>query len=799
MPELSGAQIHISGIVQGVGFRPFVYGLAFQHQLYGWVKNTSAGVEIQVDGTPESIQAFIHDLQTKTPPLAHIDTLTSQLIPPDGFSQFIILDSQTIAGAFQPISPDVCICPDCLAELFDPADRRHHYPFINCTNCGPRFTIIADIPYDRPYTTMAEFPLCPDCAAEYTNPLDRRFHAQPVACPVCGPQVWLEVFNHPEHSLESFTDPQPKGEEALRVVQDLLKAGKILAIKGLGGFHLACDAENPAAVTELRRRKLRVDKPFALMLADTELVKEHCHMEAAEQELLESPARPIVILKRKPGSTISVDVSPGQDTLGVMLPYTPLHYLLFASIRGSDPAKALVMTSGNLSEEPIVSDNEMARQRLNLLADAALMHNRSIYIRCDDSVLRVSPSTGENIPLRRSRGYAPYPVKLPWEAPALLATGAELKNTFCLTQANYAFLSQHIGDLENYETLDSFEESVRHYERIFRVKPALLAYDLHPDYLASRYALERAAREGLPAIGIQHHHAHIAAVMTEHTLPAEARVIGVAFDGTGYGSDGAIWGGEFLLAGYTAFQRLAHLAYFPLPGGDAAIRKSARTALAALWQAGLTWDDHLGCVQACTEDELMAIRNMLVKRVNSPLTSSMGRLFDAVAALANIRQQVNYEAQAAIELEALVDPHETGFYPFHLTPPPDRPDTPPARSIENPWMLNVDDLLKAVVDDVYAQIPVSTIAARFHNSIANLVLHTCQVLAQETGIQIIALSGGVWQNMTLLTLSTRLLKQAGFQVLVHRLVPSNDGGLALGQAAIACATIFANPGLLATH
>ncbi|WP_374686201.1 carbamoyltransferase HypF, partial [Promineifilum sp.] len=591
-----GLRLHITGVVQGVGFRPFVYGLAQRLALTGWVRNTSSGVDIEVDGPAGALADFAAALRDELPPLARIDSLEASERPANGFTRFDILASRAEAGAFQPISPDMAVCPDCLRELFDPADRRYRYPFINCTNCGPRFTIIRDIPYDRPLTTMAAFPLCPDCAAEYADPLDRRFHAQPVACPVCGPRLWLE---------RAGDDAPPAGEDALQAARALLSAGRIVAVKGLGGFHLACDANDAAAVEELRRRKLRVDKPFAVMLPDIESARRHCRLSAAEEALLLSRARPIVIVARRPGSPLARALAPGQDAVGIMLPYTPLHHLLLERAPGFP--EALVMTSGNLSEEPIAYTNAEARERLGGLADALLLHDREIQTRCDDSVMRVieeeeesadfadyadlkrkkgqqvGPSAGAHVmPVRRSRGYAPFPVRLPWRGRPALATGAELKNTFCLTRDDYAFLSHHIGDLENYETLVSFEQGVAHLERLFRVRPEAIAYDLHPDYLATRYALERAGREGLPAVGVQHHHAHIAAGMAEHGLGQEAVVIGVAFDGTGYGDDGAIWGGEFLIAGYGGYERAAHLRYVPLPGGDRAVREPWRVALAGL-------------------------------------------------------------------------------------------------------------------------------------------------------------------------------------------------------------------------
>ncbi len=782
---MQGARIHITGIVQGVGFRPFVYNLATRLELTGWVKNTSAGVEIEVDGKKDILDMFIQKLRDEAPTLSRIDEFSASFRPANGFSSFDIRHSESVDGAFQPISPDVSICPDCLRELFDPSDRRYHYPFINCTNCGPRFTIIKDIPYDRPKTTMAGFPLCPDCEREYTDPTNRRFHAQPVACAVCGPKVWIEMQN-------AEGGMQTDEIDAIVKTQGLLAEGKIIAIKGLGGFHLACDATNAQAVTELRTRKLRVDKPFALMMPDIETIEQHCFVSDAEHELLQSTARPIVLLKKRPESTIVVEVSPKQDWLGVMLPYTPLHYLLFDDGQWTTDHKpssivshswsALVMTSGNLSEEPIATDNDEARKRLSKLADAFLMHDRDIHIRCDDSVVRVfddRPQTTDDepssvvhrpssiYPLRRSRGYSPFPVKLPFDVPQLLAAGSELKNTFCITNGNYAFLSHHIGDMENYETLKSFEQGVEHFERLFRVKPEALAHDMHPNYLATRYALERAQRENLPTIEVQHHHAHIAACMAEHGL--NEPVIGVSFDGTGYGEDGAIWGGEFLVGDYKSYQRAAHLEYFPLPGGDAAIRKPARTALALLWSLGLEWDERLDSVAEFNAEDLVVLNAQLERRINTPMTSSMGRLFDAAAALAGVRQKVNYEGQAAIEFEALADPAEAGMYAF---------------GVES-GLVGVRGVVEALVKDTAAGISIQKISACFHNGLAESVRETVGKISHETGLGSVILSGGVWQNITLLRRTLALLRKDGFKVYIHREAPTNDGGLSLGQAAIA--------------
>jgi hydrogenase maturation protein HypF len=836
-----GVRIHITGIVQGVGFRPFVYGLARRYGLTGWVRNTSAGVDIEANGMADALAAFTAALRDELPPLAHIDSLSAAPRPANGFVSFDIRESRAEPGAFQPISPDVAVCDDCLRELFDPTDRRHRYPFINCTNCGPRFTIIRDIPYDRPLTTMAGFPLCADCAAEYADPLDRRFHAQPVACPVCGPRLWLEC---PGDATGS-----PTGEDALQATRTLLRDGAIVAVKGLGGFHLACDATNAAAVAELRRRKLRVGKPFAVMLPDLAAARRHCVLSPAEEELLLSRARPIVVARRRADSTIAAEVAPEQSTIGIMLPYTPLHHLLLERAPGFP--EALVMTSANLSEEPIAHTNEAARERLAGLADAFLFHDRDIHTRCDDSVMRVveeetrdSTDLSEErrsfgaasgmerrshaLPLRRSRGYAPYPVRLPWAGSPLLAVGAELKNTFCLTRDDYAFLSHHIGDLENYETLLAFEDGVAHLERLFRVRPAALAYDLHPNYLSTRYALERAAREGLPAVGVQHHHAHIAAGMAEHGLPTDAAVIGVAFDGTGYGDDGAIWGGEFLVAGYGGYQRAAHLRYVPLPGGDRAVREPWRVALAWLDAAGRPWDDDLPPVAYAhalgAPDRLTALQYQLAHRLNSPLTSSMGRLFDAAAALAGVRQVVSYEAQAAIEFEAAADADETGAYQFDYHWPTTAPSLPGGNGVEgagqfapgsgqamtddrqemedhaartmttdyakgiggvSAFQIDPAPVFAALLADQRAGLPLGRRAARFHNGVAVMTRDVCRRLRAAHGLNDVVLSGGVWQNVTLLRRTLALLRADNFTIYTHRLVPPNDGGLALGQAVVA--------------
>jgi hydrogenase maturation protein HypF len=762
MFDLRGAKLHITGIVQGVGFRPFVYGLAIRFGLAGWVRNTSAGVDIEVDGSSEKLDAFIKALKEELPPLARIDTLDISMGEAGKFTEFEIIDSKQVEGAFQPISPDVCICEDCLRELFDPDDRRYLYPFINCTNCGPRFTIITNIPYDRPNTTMSSFTMCPDCEAEYQNPLDRRFHAQPVACPVCGPKIWLEYSIDDElRTLE--------GDNTVKKTQKLLSEGKIVAVKGLGGFHLACDATNAAAVADLRRRKLRVDKPFAVMMPDMATIEENCILSPFEREMLESRQRPIVLLKKRPNSSIVDEVAPKQDTLGIMLPYTPLHYLIFNT--SESPLAALVMTSGNLSEEPIATGNEEARERLSVLADAFLMHNRDIHTRCDDSVGRIFEN--QVYLLRRSRGYAPDSLQLPFDVPPILATGPELKNTFCVTRERYAFLSHHIGDMENYETLRSFQEGITQFERLFRIMPEALAYDLHPNYLSSRYAIERAERETLPAFGVQHHHAHIAACMAENGMDGSQPVIGAAFDGTGYGEDGAIWGGEFLVSDYVGYDRKIHLDYFPLPGGDAAIKRPARTALSLLWSLGMEWEEDLAPVQDLCYEDRMALRVQLERRLNTPQTSSMGRLFDAAAALSGVRQRVNYEAQAAIEFESAVEISEPGSYHFEV----------------QKGKVNCRPVIETLIADIRSRTAIPILSARFHNGVANMVREACEQIRHESGVKVIVLSGGVWQNMVLLERTVHGLLADGFHVKIHHRIPANDGGLSLGQALVGAARI----------
>lgn len=770
--------MHVTGVVQGVGFRPFVYTLAKRLALAGWVLNNSQGVDMEIEGPSMDMDRFVVALRGEAPPLAKIESVTVALVSPQGDDDFVIRESRSLPGATL-VSPDVCICDDCLRELFDPNDRRYLYPFINCTNCGPRFTIIQDVPYDRPMTTMHVFTMCDDCRREYEDPADRRFHAQPNACWKCGPNVRF----HPSNSKGQGS---LVGLEALAEARQWLADGRVVAVKGIGGFHLACDATNDKAVAELRRRKGRVGKPFAVMMPDVEIVERFCELNEAERALLVSRQRPVVLLRARPGRLVSSLVAPDQNTLGVVLPYSPLHYLLWGADLGPQTAApgppvsgvrfpALVMTSGNYSEEPIATRDDEALEQLAGLADAFLLHNRDIHARCDDSVTRVF--AGVELPLRRSRGYAPYPVKLAMELRPTLACGAELKNTFCLANGRYAFLSSHIGDLENYQTLASYEAMIDHLKKLFRVEPDIIAYDLHPDYLSTQYARRTpqpssATRPPVSCIlrPVQHHHAHIAACMAENGIGGP--VIGVALDGAGYGTDGRIWGGEFLVANFAEFRRAAHLEYLPLPGGEAAIRKPWRIAVGYAQALGLDIAG-LPFLQSVSEEELRTCRRQATRGLNTPLTSSMGRLFDCVSALANVRKEVTYEGQAAMELEQISDlssriSNDKGYL-FGL------------RDGE----ISVKSLLAEVIQDVQRGVDAGEIGARFHRAVAGMILAVCRRIQSETGLGEVALSGGVFQNVTLLGLTVPLLRQADFVVYTHRIVPPNDGGIALGQAVVA--------------
>ncbi|MBF8256074.1 MAG: hypF [Anaerolineales bacterium] len=756
----TGRRLRVRGLVQGVGFRPFIYNLALRLELDGWVRNTSSGVEIEVSGPASALEDFRDRLGRETPPLARIDQIEVEPCHVAEAEGFRILPSLADADGFQLVPADVATCPACLSEIFDPANRRYRYPFTNCTHCGPRLTIIESMPYDRPGTTMAGFAMCPACAAEYNDPADRRFHAQPIACPDCGPSIWLEVGG--ERIAER--------DEALRAARLRLTQGQSLAVRGLGGFHLACDAADEAAVNRLRARKGRGDKPFAVMFADLAEVERAAIVGPAERQALQRRDRPIVVVERGAGAALAASLAPGQHTIGALLPYTPLHHLLLERADGFPTA--LVMTSGNRSEEPIAADLDEARGGLADIADGFLMHDRPIHQRCDDSVQRLF--RGADLPLRRARGRVPDPVELPGAQRPLLAVGAELKNTFCLARDGLAFLGPHIGDLHNDPTLDAFERSIAHFERLFRVRPEQLACDRHPDYLATRYAEARAEAEGLVLVRVQHHHAHIAACLAEVGASPDEPVIGIAFDGTGWGDDGAAWGGEVLLADLRAARRLWHLAYVPLPGGDAAVRSPWRMALAWLDHAGEPWSEDLACVAHATEQERLAVRRMVARDALSaglvaPPTSSVGRLFDAVAALIGVRQEVRDEAQAAVELEALADPSEHGSYAFAF----------------DGSTFDASPVIRELVVEMRQGVAPPILAARFHNAVAAMVGEVCLRARQLTGVHRVALSGGVWQNLFLLERTVTRLEQAEFDVLLHRRVPANDGGVALGQAAVA--------------
>jgi len=755
MPENVARKIQIKGIVQGVGFRPFVYSLAISNNITGWVRNSSKGVEIEINGNEIQVNNFISELTTSPPPLSRIDEFQVKDIETNNYQEFKIVASNSIEGEFIPISPDFSICNDCLRELFNPDDHRFRYPFINCTNCGSRFTIIKDIPYDRPKTTMAEFPMCDYCHDEYMNPLNRRYHAQPVACPNCGPQVSLIVDNTTIAS----------GEDAIQISRKMISEGKILAIKGLGGYHLACDAKNYQSVENLRSRKKRSDKPFALMAFSLNTINEYCLVSESEKIILESKERPIVLLQRRNLDKLSPLLAPGQKTLGFMLPYTPLHYLLLE--QGSDIPDVWVMTSGNISDEPIAYKDKEAMERLSKIADGFLINNREIHMRVDDSVTRVFKDLV--YPIRRARAYAPNPIILDHHLPQILATGAELKNTFCLSRDNYAFVSHHIGDLENYETLNSYQEAIEHYQKLFRIKPEIIARDLHPDYLSTRYATQRAEHDNIPIVSVQHHHAHLAACLADNNWDKDEQVIGLCYDGTGYGTDGAIWGGEILVGNYEQYIRNYHLKYVPLPGGDISVKIPSRMALSYLLTNNIEWENAIPAVDSLCMEDKTVLDIQLRKAINSPMTSSMGRLFDAVSSLIGIRHRVTYEGQAAIEMEALVDPDETEWYSI---------------SFEN-GLIDPKSMFEEIIKDIYNSVSIPKIAARFHNSIVQVSHQICNQIRTEKNINTIALSGGVWQNKVLLENTINTLKKDRFEVLIHRNVPTNDGGISLGQTLIA--------------
>lgn len=758
-------RIDVHGVVQGVGFRPFVYTTAAGLGLSGSVRNDSAGAVIEIEGDDEHIGAFLTRLRAEPPPLAVLEHIECRDIALLGGTGFTIGDTTSRGGGRTLASPDVAMCDECAAEQRDPANRRYRHAFVNCTNCGPRFTIIASLPYDRASTTMAAFGMCGECAREYGDPADRRFHAQPVCCPHCGPTVaYRDRDGHTDH-----------GEPGLRRARALLGDGGVLAVKGVGGYHLACDAANQQAVTTLRTRKHRGDKPFAVMVADLATASGIATVDEAGARLLSGPQRPIVLLPRRPGAAVAESVAPRNPDLGVMLAYTPLHTLLFG-LPGDEPGPpVLVMTSGNLGGEPICYTDAEALERLAALADGWLFHDRTILVPCDDSVLRVV-NTGDSagaaaveLPLRRSRGYAPLPIALPVAIEPTMAVGGDLKNTFAVAEGKYAWLSQHIGDMDDLATLSAFDTAVTHLQALTGVTPQIVVADCHPRYRSAEWARRNAGSRQLRHV--QHHHAHIAAVMAEHGLDGAQRVLGFAFDGTGYGPDRAIWGGEVLLADYKDYQRVAQLKYVPLAGGEVSVRRPYRMALSHLWAAGLSWDDDLPPVAACPADELRALAGQLETGIGCLPTSSMGRLFDAVSALCGVRQVVDYEAQAAIELEGLARGADPGAcrYAFAV-------DTG-----VSPAVIDPAPVLAAVIADVRAGVTPGVIGARFHCGVADLIV---DIAANTAHTDTIALSGGVFQNVLLLQLARDGLHRAGFRPITHRRVPPNDGGIALGQLLI---------------
>ena len=757
--------------MQGVGFRPFVYKLAHSLALTGFVFNSSSGVTIEIEGGETELDTFIETLQARPPQLAAITGMVVSDVGTRIDAGFSIVQSQEELGGFSLISPDAGTCDACWRDFGDPDNRRYGYPFTNCTHCGPRYTIIEDIPYDRAATTMSRFTMCTACAAEYEDPNDRRFHAQPNACCVCGPSIEL-VARGSSSAGCSFAD-----RDSLRMIREaraLMRAGNILAVKGLGGFLLACDAGNDVAVALLRRRKRRPDKPFALMAMDVAAVRKLCEVSAEDEAALLHVRRPIVVLPRLTGADVSRAVAPGNHTLGVMLPYTPLHYLLFSDSPESDSEfTALVMTSGNLSEEPIVVSIAEALLRLDGVADWFLVHNRDIAMRVDDSVVRTFE--GRERVLRRSRGFVPQTIDLGIEMDEVLAFGGELKNTLCLTKGRYAILSQHIGDLENYETMQFFEETLSRMKHLFRVSPLAVAYDLHPGYWSTRMALASSIER---KVAVQHHHAHIASCMAENHL--RGNVIGVAFDGTGFGTDGKIWGGEFLVADFSTFTRRAHLRYVSLPGGDAAVRQPWRMALSYLRDAfGQHIPAGLACFPGVSDKQIALVDTMLSRQIQTVETSSCGRLFDAIAAILGLAYEVTFEGQAAIALETAAvrampqqGPLDAEHYHFDI-------------EAGEPMILDLRPTIIAISRDVSQRRPVDEIAAKFHNTLAAAIVQVCIRIRECDGLTRVCLSGGTFQNHFLLERTVVQLRRRGFKVFLHALVPANDGGIALGQAVIA--------------
>ena len=805
-------RVVIHGAVQGVGFRPFVYRLATELALAGWVINNSQGVYIEVEGPEARVQQFLERLLREVPPLAIVHSLDKEWLDPAGYASFEIRHSDEAGPKTALVLPDVATCPDCLAEVLDPADRRHGYPFTNCTNCGPRFSIIQALPYDRPNTTMRRFVMCPACQTEYDDPRDRRFHAQPNACPSCGPRLSVignqlsvnsERLTVNGEQSEASTDYRLPITDYLHLAAAALRAGQIVAVKGLGGFHLMVDAGNEEAIQRLRERKPRRDKPFALMARDLVAVRRLCEVSPDAEALLASPESPIVLLPRLIGAPVADAVAPGNPTLGVMLPYTPLHHLLLREIN-----RPLVATSGNLSDEPICTDEHEATARLGHITDLFLVHDRPIERHVDDSVAWIVD--GQARLLRRARGFAPLPVLLRGPAPTILAVGAHLKNTVALSVGRRVFISQHIGDLETPEALAAFERVIADFLRLYEAEPVAIAHDMHPEYLSTRWAEERERKEnremretrkegvgetpldnvsrsssGFPSfpsfpflLPVQHHHAHLAACLAEHAIDGSA--LGVTWDGTGYGLDGTIWGGEFLLGDAKDFQRVAYLRPFRLPGGDAAVKEPRRVAFAMLWELFgdevLDWD-FVAPVRVLRPDERTLLAQMMRRGLNAPVTTSAGRLFDGVAALLGLHQKVSFEGQAAMALEFAADPHQAGAYTIDLV----ATSSPTASSFVLDWQ----PMLEEILSDLRRGVSSGMMAARFHNALVEAIVATAQAIGEER----VALTGGCFQNRLLVERTAQRLRTAGFEVLLHRQVPPNDGGISLGQIAVAAARL----------
>ena len=779
-PAYIASQLDISGVVQGVGFRPFLFSLAARHKIAGEVSNTASGVKALVEGDPRDLARFVEEITARSPLLARVDAVKKTPMPVRGVTDFQIIASRAGVGRATLISPDVSVCRDCLEELYDPRDRRFGYPFINCTNCGPRFTIIEDVPYDRPQTAMKHFVMCPACQAEYDDPSDRRFHAQPNACPVCGPRVVLA-----DRQGQTIAGP----DTAIEMAGTLLAQGHIVAVKGLGGFHLAVDAASEEAVQRLRRRKHRPHKPLAVMAGSVSAVHDYVQVSPEEQALLSSVNRPIVLLRKKKGQDaagLSPSLAPMNPCLGVMLPYTPLHFLLL----DAGPS-VLVMTSGNRPGEPVSIDNPDALDAFSHIADYFLLHNRDIYFRADDSIVRIQ--AGQPRFVRRSRGYAPLPIPLSHDLPCVLGCGAGMKNTLCLTRQNQAFVSQHIGDLDNQETVDFYVRTLHHFKTILDITPEIVAHDLHPGYLSTQFARDRFP-DTLPRVGVQHHHAHAVSCMVENHL--DEKVVAVVLDGTGYGTDGCIWGGEILIAQRDAFVRKAHLRYLPMPGGDQAVRHPWRMAAAVLHAAfGPSFVDlDLPYIKEMDPDQLAFVCRMIQKQVNTPQTSSCGRLCDAVSSLLCIRHVMSFDGQAAMELEAVAtDDFKRSLTPYRCDV---TPVTPGQDGVE--WVIDMIPGIQEMVADIQAHVPAARISARFHQTLAHGFSRAVHHIAAAHGLDKVVLSGGVFNNDLMFREMRAGLKKANLSVYTHACVPAGDGGIALGQAAVAAATVTRGRDLLTT-